>query len=65
MNNRFGGEMIVRKKYDIMKLCPRKNPYTKTSKKQVTINLDEKVIKKPVEKPNLARDDNFEAFYKW
>lgn len=31
MNNRFGGEMIVRKKYDIMKLRPRKNPYTKTS----------------------------------
>ena len=42
MNNRFGGEMIVRKKYDIMKLRPRKNPYTKTSKKQVTINPDKK-----------------------
>jgi len=43
MNNPFGGE-IMREEYDIMNLNPRQNPYTKTKKKQVTINLDEKVI---------------------
>ena len=34
----------MREEYDIMNLNPRKNPYAKTNKKQVTINLDEKVI---------------------
>lgn len=34
----------MREEYDITQLNPRKNPYAKTSKKQVTINLDEKVI---------------------
>ena len=34
----------MREEYDIMNLNPRQNPYTKTKKKQVTINLDEKVI---------------------
>ena len=29
--------------YDIMKLNPRKNPYAKITKKQVTINPDEKI----------------------
>ena len=43
MNNHFGGE-IMREEYDIMNLNPRQNPYTKTKQKQVTINLDEKVI---------------------
>ena len=43
MNSHFGGE-IMREEYDIMNLNPRQNPYTKTKKKQVTINLDEKVI---------------------
>lgn len=34
----------MREEYDIMNLNPRKNPYVKTCKKQVTINLDESVI---------------------
>lgn len=35
---------FMRKEYDIKNLDPRKNPYTKAIKKQVTINLDESVI---------------------
>lgn len=42
-SNHVGGE-IMREEYDIMNLNPGKNPYAKTGKKQVTINLDEKVI---------------------
>ena len=34
----------MREEYNIMNLKPRKNPYVKTCKKQVTINLDENVI---------------------
>lgn len=34
----------VREEYDIKNLNPRKNPYAKLLKKQVTINLDENVI---------------------
>ena len=34
----------MRKKYDIKSLNPRKNPYAKFLKKQVTINLDEDTI---------------------
>ncbi len=34
----------MRDEYDIMNLNPRKNLYAKSTKKQVTINLDEKVI---------------------
>jgi len=34
----------MREEYDIKKLNPRKNPYTKLVKKQVTINLDENII---------------------
>ena len=32
------------KEYDIDKLNPRENPYSKKLKKQVTINLEESVI---------------------
>lgn len=35
---------IMREEYNIKNLNPRKNPYAKLLKKQVTINLDEKVI---------------------
>lgn len=35
---------IMREEYDIKALNPRKNPYMKALKKQVTINLDESVI---------------------
>ena len=34
----------MREEYDIKALNPRKNPYAKTIKKQVTINLDDSVI---------------------
>ena len=34
----------MRKEYDIKNLNPRKNPYAKLVKKQVTINLDESII---------------------
>ena len=34
----------MREEYDIKNLNPRKNPYTKFLKKQVTINLDEDTI---------------------
>ena len=43
MNSLFGGK-IMYEEYNIMDLKPRKNPYVKTCKKQVTINLDENVI---------------------
>ena len=35
---------IMREEYDIKTLNPRKNPYAKAPKKQVTINLDDSVI---------------------
>lgn len=34
----------MRAEYDIKKLNPRKNPYSKLTKKQITINLDEDTI---------------------
>jgi len=34
----------VTEEYEIEKLNPRKNPYTKRLKKQVTINIDQEVI---------------------
>ena len=34
----------MREEYDIKALNPRKNPYAKTLKKQVTINLDDSVV---------------------
>ena len=34
----------MRTEYDINNLNPRKNPYAKLMKKQVTINLDESII---------------------
>lgn len=34
----------MRAEYDIKKLNPRKNPYAKSQKKTITINLDESVI---------------------
>ena len=34
----------MREEYDIKNLNPRKNPYAKLVKKQVTINLDESII---------------------
>jgi len=34
----------MKEEYDIQSLNPRKNPYTKLMKKQVTINLDESTI---------------------
>ena len=34
----------MREEYHIKNLNPRKNPYTKLVKKQVTINLDENII---------------------
>ena len=34
----------MRKEYDIKNLNPRKNPYTSSNKKQITINLNENVI---------------------
>ena len=34
----------MREEYDIKNLNPRKNPYSKRIKKQVTINLDGDVI---------------------
>ncbi len=34
----------MREEYEIEKLNPRKNPYTKRLKKQVTINIDQEVI---------------------
>ena len=34
----------MREEYDIKSLNPRQNPYTKTLKKPITINLDESVV---------------------
>ena len=34
----------MREEYDIKALNPRKNPYAKALKKQVTINLDDSVV---------------------
>lgn len=34
----------MREEYDIVNLNPRKNPYAKMLKKQVTIKLDENVV---------------------
>ena len=34
----------MREEYDIKKLNPRKNPYTKEVKKQITIKIDPDVI---------------------
>lgn len=34
----------MKREYDITKLNPRKNPYTKKLKKQVTINIDNDTI---------------------
>lgn len=34
----------MRKEYNIKQLNPRKNPYAKQLKKQITINIDEKTI---------------------
>ena len=34
----------MREEYEIEKLNPRKNPYKKKKKKQVTINIDQEVI---------------------
>ena len=34
----------MREEYEIEKLNPRKNPYAKLLKKQVTINIDEDTI---------------------
>lgn len=34
----------MRDEYNIAELNPRKNPYTNRLKKQITINLDERVV---------------------
>ncbi|MGI6074812.1 MAG: BrnA antitoxin family protein [Pyramidobacter sp.] len=34
----------MREEYDIESLNPRKNPYAKRTKKQITINLDENTV---------------------
>lgn len=34
----------MREEYDIKNLNPRKNPYTKKTKKQITINIDSYII---------------------
>lgn len=34
----------MREEYDIAKLNPRKNPYVKKVKKQITINIDSYII---------------------
>lgn len=38
------GGRSMREEYDIAKLNPRKNPYSKKVRKQITINLDADVI---------------------
>lgn len=43
MQNIEGGDSM-RKEYHIEQLNPRKNPYAKKIKKQITINLDEDTI---------------------
>lgn len=35
----------MREEYDIKNLNPRQNPYAKSTKKPITINLDENVIR--------------------
>ena len=34
----------MREEYDIKSLHPRRNPYVKSAKKPITINLDESVV---------------------
>ena len=34
----------MKKEYDIKKLNPRKNPYSKRLKKQITININDDII---------------------
>ena len=36
--------MNMRDEYDIMSLNPRKNPYTKRLKKQITININNETV---------------------
>jgi len=36
--------MNMRDEYDIMGLTPRKNPYTKRLKKQITININNETV---------------------
>lgn len=38
------GGIIMLEEYDIKNLNPRKNPYSKKLKKQITINLDNRII---------------------
>ena len=40
----MGGDYFMRDEYDIEKLNPRKNPYSKKLKQQVTINIDSDVV---------------------
>jgi len=44
ITNNFKGGDCMREEYDIKNLNPRKNPYTKSLKKPITINLDESVV---------------------
>ena len=36
--------MNMRDEYDIMSLNPRKNPYTKRLRKQITININDETV---------------------
>ena len=36
--------MTMRDEYDIMSLNPRKNPYTKRLRKQITININDETV---------------------
>ena len=36
--------MNMRDEYDIMRLNPRKNPYTKRLRKQITININNETV---------------------
>lgn len=38
------GGIVMLEEYDIKNLNPRKNPYAKKLKKQITINIDNRVI---------------------
>ncbi len=38
------GGIVMLDEYDIKNLNPRKNPYAKKLKKQITINIDNRVI---------------------
>ena len=42
--NIFGGVSAMREEYDINNLNPRKNPYAKKVKKQITINISTEAI---------------------